>query len=228
MSRYNSNKFNYISSNQSIIQLAILDDHQIVIDGLKLLLQGNTTFNIAAEANTAEDMLALLGQVKVDTLLTDITMQRGMNGYELALIVKNKMPHIRILVLSMSEEGAMITKMIEEAKIDGYIPKASGQKELLTAIETISAGGHYFSKPVLRQYEVFKKIRNDNEEFHLTTRELQIIACIIKHYRNKQIADELFISERTVETHRKNIYRKTDTKNESSLIQFIKERNLVN
>lgn len=188
----------------------------------------NTRFNIAAEANTAEDMLTLLQQVKSDVLLTDITMPHGMNGYELSVIVKRTLPHIKILVLSMSEEGAMITKMIEEAKIDGYIPKASGQKELLTAIETIVAGGRYFAHPVLQQYEIFKKIRTNNEEINLTARELQIIACIIKHYRNKQIADELFISERTVETHRKNIYRKTNTRSEASLIEFIKENKLDN
>lgn len=191
-------------------------------------MQHNTRFNIAAEANTAEDMLALLEKTKVDALLTDITMPQGINGYELSLIVKDKMPHIKILVLSMSEDGAMITKMIEEAKIDGYIPKAAGQKELLTAIETIMAGETYFSTPVLQQYEIFKKIRTGNAELNLTARELQIIECIIKHYRNKQIADELFISERTVETHRKNIYRKTNTKSESSLMQFVKEHKLLN
>lgn len=190
-------------------------------------MQDNKKFNIAAEANTASEMLSKLEHTKVDALLTDITMPSGMNGYDLALIVKNKMPHIKILVLSMSEDGAVITKMIEEAKIDGYIPKASGQKELLTAIETIMAGNRYFSTPVLQQYEVYKKIRSGNEELNLTSRELQIIECIFKHYRNKQIADELFISERTVETHRKNIYRKTGTKNESSLIQFVKDHKLL-
>jgi two-component system nitrate/nitrite response regulator NarL len=173
-------------------------------------------------------MLALLEKIKVDALLTDITMPLGINGYDLSLIVKNKMPHIKILVLSMSEDGAMITKMIEEAKIDGYIPKAAGQKELFIAIETIMSGGNYFSTPVLQQYEIYKKIRTNNTELNLTARELQIIECIIKHYRNKQIADELFISERTVETHRKNIYRKTNTKSESSLIQFVKDHKLIN
>lgn len=199
-----------------------------MIDGLKLLLQDNTKFNIAAEANTSEDMLAILEQVKIDVLLTDITMPQGMNGYDLSLAVKRKMPHIKILALSMSEEGATIARMIEDAEIDGYIPKASGQKELLLAIETIISGGTYFSKSILQQYEIFKKIRDDNEYLNLTARELQIIECIIKHYRNKQIAEELFISERTVETHRKNIYRKTNTKNESSLIQFVKNHKLIN
>jgi DNA-binding NarL/FixJ family response regulator len=99
-----------------------------VIDGLKLLFQDSTKFNIAAEANTAEDMLVLHAQVKTDVLLTDITMPNGMNGYDLSLTIKRKMPHIKILALSMSEEGATIARMIEDAKIDGYIPKASGKK----------------------------------------------------------------------------------------------------
>jgi len=190
-------------------------------------LHGNENFEIAAEANSAEEMLQQLSEKKIDVLLTDITMPNGMNGFELAQIVKSKMPQVKILALSMSEDGSTIAKMIEVANIDGYIPKAAGQKELLTAIEKISAGEKYFSQLVLEQYEIFKKIRNDNEDLNLTTRELQIIKCILKHYRNKQIADELFISERTVETHRKNIYRKTNTKSEASLIQFVKERKLV-
>lgn len=211
----------------SPVHLAILDDHQIVIDGLKLLLQNHPELLITAEANSAEEMLNLLSQKKVDILLTDITMPHGMNGYELSLKVKKEMPHIKTLALSMSEDGSMITKMIEGAQVDGYIPKAAGQKELLTAIEKIAAGEKYFSAEVLHQYELHKVIRDENKELNLTARELQIIECIIKHYSNKQIADELFISERTVETHRKNIYRKTNTKGEASLIQFVREHKLI-
>lgn len=172
-------------------------------------------------------MLKLLSQHNVDVLLTDITMPHGMNGYDLSLQVKKDFPHIKILALSMSEEGSIITKMTEEAEVSGYIPKTSGQQELFTAIETIAAGGKYFSNTVLQQYDIYKKIKTKNEELNLTARELQIIKCIIKHYSNKKIADELFISERTVETHRKNIYRKTNTKGEAALIQFIKEHNLI-
>jgi DNA-binding NarL/FixJ family response regulator len=210
-----------------IIHLAILDDHQIVIDGLKLLLSDHEKFSIIAEANTAEDMLQQLQQKTIDVLLTDITMPSGMNGFDLSLKVRKEFPSVRILALSMSEEGGMIDRMIDEAKVDGYIPKAAGQKELLTAIETIAAGGKYFSATVMKQYENFQKIKNENAEMNLTARELQIIECLIKHYSNKQIADELFISERTVETHRKNIYRKTNTKGEASLIQFVKEHKLL-
>lgn len=211
----------------TLIHLAILDDHQIVIDGLKLLLQADPELSIDAEANSAEEMLEQLKTKKVDVILTDITMPHGMNGYEFSFRVKQEMPQIKILALSMSEEGGMITKMIEVAKVDGYIPKSAGQQELLKAIKEISSGRKYFSTDALQQYEVYKHIKTENLELNLTPRELEIIQCIIKHYSNKQIADTLFISERTVETHRKNIYRKTQTKGEASLIEFVKEHNIL-
>jgi len=213
---------------EPVIHLAILDDHQIVIDGLKLLLKANPELYIAAEATSAEEMLKQLAIKKIDVVLTDITMPHGINGYEFSLKVKQEFPHIKILALSMSEEGGMITKMIEVAKVDGYIPKSAGHQELLAAIKAISSGRKYFSIDALQQYEVYKNIKTENLDLNLTTRELEIIQCIIKHYSNKQIADTLFISERTVETHRKNIYRKTQTKGEASLIQFVKEHNILN
>jgi DNA-binding NarL/FixJ family response regulator len=190
------------------------------------LLKDTENFTIVAEANTAEDMLKKLVVMTVDLLLTDIAIPGGMDGFELSLRVKKDFPDIRILALSMNEEGSMITKMIEEAKVDGYIPKAAGQQELFKAIEEITSGLEYFSPTVIKQYKAYQKIRNENIALHLTNRELQIIECILQHLSNKQIAARLFISERTVETHRKNIYRKTDTKGEASLIQFVKEHKL--
>jgi DNA-binding NarL/FixJ family response regulator len=189
-------------------------------------LKDTKTFAIVAEANTAEDMLKQLALEPVDLLLTDIGTPKGMNGFELCLLVKKDFPDTRILALSMSEDGSMIAKMIEEAKVDGYIPKAAGQQELLKAIEEIASGLEYFSSAVLKQYKTYQKTRNENKALHLTNRELQVIECIMQYLSNKQIAAKLFISERTVETHRKNIYRKTDTKGESSLIGFVKEHKL--
>ncbi len=89
---------------EPIIHLAILDDHQIVIDGLKLLLQAAPELNIDAEANSAEEMLEQLKTKKIDVILTDITMPHGMNGYDFSLKIKQEMPEIKILALSMSEE----------------------------------------------------------------------------------------------------------------------------
>jgi two-component system nitrate/nitrite response regulator NarL len=209
-----------------MIKLALLDDHQIVIDGLKLLLDEKKNFSIVAEATAAQQMLQLLEKIEVHVLITDI-MMAGMNGYELSVLVKEKYPQIKILALSMSEEGGMITKMIEDAKVDGYIPKASGKQELVNAIQSIVNGTSYFSTQVKEQYDFYKKIKSENEDLNLTNRELQIIECIIQHLSNKEIAAKLFISERTVETHLKNIYRKTNTKGVATLVQFVKEHKLL-
>jgi two-component system nitrate/nitrite response regulator NarL len=206
--------------------LALVDDHQIIIDGLKLLLNKKENFAIVAEATSALHMLQLLEQCDVDVLITDIVMP-VMNGYELSVQVKKNYPQVKILALSMSEEGGLITKMIEEAKIDGYIPKASGKQELINAITSIVNGINYFSEEVQEQYEIYKKIKTENEVLNLTNRELQIIECMIQHLSNKDIANKLFISERTVETHRKNIYRKTNTKGVATLVQFVKTHKLL-
>ncbi len=210
-----------------IIRLALVDDHQIVIDGLKLLLKDHKQIQVAAESVSGEEMLQILTGEKIDVLLTDITMPGGMSGYDLTIRLKKEIPSLKILALSMNEDGALISRMIDQAGVDGYIPKTAGQQELLKAIMLVASGEKYFSPSILHQYEIYQQIRNENKEINLTARELDIITCILKHYSNKQIADELFISERTVETHRKNIYRKTNTKGEASLIQFVKEHRIL-
>lgn len=214
-----------IHKESNIIRIAITDDHRIVIDGLKLVLKTKKNLFVAAEATSAAEMIALLKKTPVDILLTDIMMPQ-INGFELSMLARKGFPDLKILALSMSEDGEMIVKMIEQAKVDGYIPKASGKNELIDAIEKIIKGNKYFSPQILEQYEVYKKLKNDNEVFHLTTRELEIIECIMQYFSNKQIAEHLFISERTVETHRKNIYRKTNTKGEAALIEFVKKHKL--
>ena len=203
-----------------------MDDHQIVIDGLKLLLADKKKFLIVAASTSAKDMLSFLKQNQVDVLITDI-MMAGMDGYELSVKVRNEIPSIRILALSMSEDGFMIAKMIDEVKIDGYIPKASGKQELIHAIELIVNNEQYFAPQILVQYQSYKRIKSESVVFNLTARELQVIDCMIQHLSNKEIATKLFISERTVETHRKNIFRKTNTKGVATLMQFVKTHNLL-
>jgi len=204
----------------------LLDDHQIVIDGLRLLLNEKNGLVIVAESTSAKTMLQLLDECKADILITDIMMPE-MNGYELSMQIRKKFPQIKILALSMSEEGGMITNMIEEVKVDGYIQKACGKQELINAITSIINCTPYFSAQVKEQYETYKKLKTENKDLNLTNRELQIIECITRHLSNKDIANKLFISERTVETHRKNIYRKTNTKGVATLVQFVKTHKLL-
>lgn len=212
--------------NSSKIRIAIVDDHQIVIDGITSLLENNHNISIVATATSGLDMLQIMQSAKVDILLTDIMMP-AINGQDLAKKVKEHFPEIKILALSMSGQGYIVNKMIEDADISGYILKNIGKEELLHAIEKIYNGGVYFSEEVLNELQHFTSLQNENEMVHLTVREIDIIKLIEKEFSNKEIANQLFISERTVETHRKNIFRKTGTGSVIGLIKYAYEHKLI-
>jgi two-component system, NarL family, nitrate/nitrite response regulator NarL len=233
-----------------MIRIAIVDDHQIVIDGLRLLLSHNNRFQVIAEATSANDILDILRKKTVDILMVDIMMPEmdgyelsvrvrtlypeikvdimmpEMDGYELSVRVRTLYPEIKILALSMNNEGSIIDKMIEHARINGYLLKTTGKNELIQAIESVAAGKDYFAPDVLQELNSFHKIKEENQLMNLTARELEIIKCMTLNLTNKQIADQLFISERTVETHRKNIFRKTNTHSVLSLMDFLKKQKI--
>jgi two-component system, NarL family, nitrate/nitrite response regulator NarL len=209
-----------------IIALAIVDDHQIVIDGLKSLLHGHQRFRVVAETNSPAQMLQILEQENIDILLTDVMMPE-MSGLQLAKQVRQRFPAIRILALSMSGQGEVVNQMIDESDISGYVLKNTGKAELIGALEKISAGGMYFSDEVLQEMTRAGNIRKQNEEVHLTAREIEIVKLIEKEMSNKDIAALLFLSERTVETHRKNIFRKTKTNSVIGLVKYAYEHKLI-
>jgi DNA-binding NarL/FixJ family response regulator len=208
------------------IKLAIVDDHQIVIDGITSLLQGYDAFKIEVCTTSPIEMLKLLQQHPVDILLTDIMMP-GMNGQQLAAKVRELFPSVKILALSMSGQGDIVNEMINSADIAGYVLKNIGKEELAHALKKIAGGGIYFSDQVLDELTKFSTVKKENEETHLTQREIEIIGLIEKELSNKEIADKLYISERTVETHRKNIFRKTKTNSVIGLVKYAYEHKLI-
>ena len=127
----------------------------------------------------------------------------------------------------MSGQGDIVNEMINDADISGYVLKNIGKNELVTAIEKIAGGGIYFSEAVLEELKKISERKKENEQAHLTDREVEIIRLIEKEYSNKQIAETLFISERTVETHRKNIFRKTETNSVIGLVKYAYEHRLI-
>ncbi|MFM2362736.1 MAG: hypothetical protein RLZZ316_1638 [Bacteroidota bacterium] len=208
------------------VRIAIVDDHQIVIDGLLSMMDGHDRFKVVLQATEPKKMLQLLKQNDVDLLLTDIMMPE-MTGNQLAKEVRKQFPEIRILALSMSGQGELVNEMINDADIAGYVLKNIGKQEFLTALEKIASGGIYFSEEVLAEMIKDSSVKKENEDTHLTRREVEIIQLIEKEFNNKQIADRLFISERTVETHRKNIFRKTKTNSAIGLIKYAYEHRLI-
>jgi DNA-binding NarL/FixJ family response regulator len=208
------------------ITLALVDDHQIVIDGLMSLLKGHDRFKFIFASTDPTEVVQKLTQTPVDILLTDIMMP-GLPGNELAKQVKQKFPAIKILALSMSGQGDLVNEMINDSDISGYVLKNIGKQELLKALDKIAAGGIYFSEEVIDELQRSSQRKKQNEDAHLTDREIEIIRLIEKEYNNKQIAEALFISERTVETHRKNIFRKTATNSVIGLVKYAYEHKLI-
>jgi DNA-binding NarL/FixJ family response regulator len=202
------------------IKLMIVDDHQMFIDGVKSLLRKEKQFEFIAEANTGEDALRLMESTPPDILITDISMP-GMSGNELIEKVKAKNPEIKILVLSMHSEAEVISEiMMQEA--EGYILKNTGRQELSSALHKLADGGTFYSDEVLLSLmrKVKKEAKRDKEVVHLSERELEVVRLVVQEMSNEEIAEKLFISKRTVETHRKNINQKTNMKTVVGLIKF--------
>lgn len=209
-----------------IIKLAIVDDHQLVVDGLLSLLENTPEFKVVISTTSAKEMLSLLSTNEIDVLLTDIMMPE-MSGQELTQQVKQKYPSIKIFALSMIGEGSVVDTMINEADISGYVLKNIGKEELSIAIKKIADGGIYFSEPILEELAKFSNQKKHKQEIHISAREIEIIKLIEKEYSTKDIAKALCISERTVETHRKNILRKTDTNSALGIIKYAYKHKLI-
>jgi DNA-binding NarL/FixJ family response regulator len=208
------------------ITLALVDDHQIVIDGLMSLLKGHERFRLAFATTDPTEVMQRMLEIPVDILLTDVMMPE-LPGNHLAKMVKQKYPAVKILALSMSGQGDTVNEMINDADISGYVLKNIGKQELIRALEKIAGGGIYFSEEVIDELQRISQRKKENKEAHLTGREIEIVQLIEKEYNNKQIAEALFISERTVETHRKNIFRKTNTNSVIGLVKYAYEHKLI-
>ncbi len=208
------------------ICIALVDDHQIVLDGLHSLLKDEPQFSFAFSTTQPQTVLEKLQSVTVDVLLTDVMMP-VMPGNVLAKEIRKNFPAIKILALSMSGEGDLVNEMINDADIAGYALKNISKTQLIAAIEKIAGGGIYFPDEIINELERSSQRKQQSEEAHLTSREIEIIRLIEKEYSNKQIAEQLFISERTVETHRKNIFRKTSTNSVIGLVKYAYEHKLI-
>ncbi len=211
------------------IKVFLVDDHQIMLDGIKALLKNDKQIEIIGEFTRCSQVIEKLTQITPDILITDIHMPE-MNGIELTKMVRKNYPTVKILALSMSGEEGMISEMVD-AGISGYVIKNTGKEELRGALLKIMQGEVYFSAEVASQLTkalMEKKRRADEPAAaKLTQREIEIVKLIAMEYSNEKIAKELFISERTVETHRKNIFRKSETKSLIGLMKYAQEKKII-
>jgi two-component system nitrate/nitrite response regulator NarL len=203
-------------------RIYIVDDHQMVIDGINLMLEG-TGFTVVGESTKPLLVCGVMEAIEVDILITDVGMPE-MSGVELSRVIKSKFPNVRILALSMFGDSQIVAEMID-AGISGYILKNAGKKELIEALTKIAEGQKYFGQEITLQ--LMQSFKRNQEGIKLTDREIEIIRMIEKDMTTREIAETLFISERTVETHRKNILHKTNTQTVVGLLKYAYERKII-
>ncbi|HMV09909.1 MAG TPA: response regulator transcription factor [Cyclobacteriaceae bacterium] len=205
------------------MKILLVDDHTILLDGVKSLLSKEDDLTVVGQAGSAEAALEFLKKNEVDLIITDYSLPE-MDGLSLVNTIKRIAPNTKVIVLSMHDEVHLV-KEILKAGVNGYVLKNDTHKELLNAIRDVSQGKVYLSSDVNKM--LITNLNNPDEGRLLTDREREILKLIAKEYTNKDIAEELFISERTVETHRKNIFKKTGTNSLVGLIKFAYANNLI-
>lgn len=207
-----------------MIRLFIVDDHPVVIEGIHALLQNEKGFEWAGQAMNAQSCLGFFVNNTADVVLMDISMP-GMDGVELCAVMKEKYPGIMILGLSTFNQGLYIKKMVENGA-SGYILKNSSKEELIKAIHAVHEGYIYFSGEVGMALQEHQKI-SKAELPVLTSREKEILELIAEGFTNPQIAEKIFLSPFTVDSHRKNLLAKLAVKNTASLIRLAVEKKLI-
>jgi DNA-binding NarL/FixJ family response regulator len=205
------------------VRLLLVDDHAILLDGIKNLLDKEEDVTVVGTADNAHKAIEFLKANDVDIVITDFHMP-GMDGLSLVHTIKRMKPEVKTIVLSMHDESHLV-KEILRAGINGYVLKKDTHRELLKAIRQVDAGNVYLSSDINKI--LITNLQNPDEGKLLTDREREIVKLIAKEYSNKDIAEALFISERTVETHRKNIFKKTGTNSLVGLIKFAYANNLI-
>lgn len=191
----------------------IVDDHYMVIEGIRSLLQNEKDIELTGHAMTATSCLAFLNTQLPDVILMDISLP-DISGIDLCREVKAKYPSVFIIGLSTFNQQSFIQKMMDNGA-SGYVLKNASQEELTTAIATVMKGRIYLSE------EAFRTLRKENESaIVLTRREKEVLELIADGMTNAEIAEKLFISVTTVDTHRKNLLAKFETKNTAALIKI--------
>jgi len=206
------------------MKILVADDHQMFTDGISYLIKENG-WQVTGIVNNGQQLLQMLKKNEMpDIVILDIEMPE-VDGVQAAKIIKKEYPGLKILVLSMHDENEFVRQMLNIG-VEGYILKDSGKKVLVEAIKTMENGEKYYGKKVtetfLSSFSAGKKRSDD-----LSRREIDIISLIADEKTTGEIADQLFLSKYTVETHRKNILLKLGIKNSAGLIRYAMKNGLI-
>lgn len=212
------------------INIIIADDHKIFLEGLSELLSKEADLNILGGAGNRLEILEILESRSAHLVIMDIDMGE-LSGIDLTEEIIQKYPDLKVLALSMHGEKNYIVKMLE-AGAKGYILKNAGKEEMLNAIHTVANGNTYLSSQV--SSKLIEHIINPEKtkkqnlgDIPITDREIEVLRLIVEEYSNSEIAEKLFISVRTVDTHRRNLLEKLGVKNTAGLVKYALQKGLL-
>lgn len=212
-----------------MIRIFVVDDHKIVRDGLRSMLLGNSEIKIEGEAANGYQLFDLLKDVQPDLLILDIALPK-ISGVEIAKVLAKDYPDIKILILSANTDEQTLKAAIK-AGVSGFLPKDTSKEEFIEAIKIVNGGKHYFGTNIsetIHQTLINGLTQNNSDkDKELTEREIEIIKLFADGMTYKEIADKLFISSRTVETHKNNILQKLDLKNTIDLVKYAIKEGLI-
>ena len=203
------------------LSVFICEDHQIVIDGVTRILSNSGAYTPIHAFKSGDDLLEALGKQVPDILILDLNLP-DRNGIELLPEIKSAYPGLSVLILTMHND-ALIARKVKDLGADGYLLKDFGEKELLLALKTITSG-LYYASPVLNDVA---QVESDTRAFFLTTREKEIISLTALGKSSSEIGEAIHISPHTVNTHRRNIYKKLGISNMKELVTFAHAHHLT-
>lgn len=217
--------------------IVLVDDHSLVRDGIRALLESEDDLSVIGEGADGAEAIALVQERKPDVLIVDIRMPK-MTGIEAVQKLSVSDPEVKCLILSMHDSEEYILQSVS-AGAKGYLLKDTGKTEFIKAIHTVQEGGKYYSgdisnvlvnnllNPTARTSDSSNLNAQTSKPFDLTNKEIQVLELVLSGLTNKQIAEKLQNSKRTVETHRFNLMRKMEVKNLMDLSKKAQEFNLI-
>jgi DNA-binding NarL/FixJ family response regulator len=210
-----------------MITILLADDHTMVRQGLRALLEAEPGFSVVGEAKDGPESIEMTERLKPDVLVVDLMMP-GVGGLEVMRQVSRKVPNTRFVVLSMYANEAYVVEALRSGAM-GYVLKETGSQELVRAIKHVTQGGRYLSPPLsessLEAY--LERVRGGGAQDSLTPREREVLQLAAEGHSNAEIAERLFISPRTAETHRANLMRKLGLHSQAELIHYAFQSGIV-
>jgi len=215
------------------IRILLADDHPLVRSGLVNLLEPHGEFGVVGEAGDGEEAVAMTKKLRPDIVVIDLSMPK-LSGIEATKLIRQHVPATRVLVLTMHENEEYVYQIFRSGA-GGYILKNCGKEELAAAIRAVARGEKFFSPRIseimvqayLKKADAREEISFPSGESPLTRRELEVLSCVAEGLTNQQIAEVLFISPRTVETHKTNIMQKLNISDSAKLIRFAVENKIA-